>query len=49
MQPHQACERRAVLIVIALAQGLRLVERKPEMLRDELPHARVDLGEQVAV
>ncbi len=38
-----------MLVVIGLAQGLRFVEAEPELFGDELPHATVDLGEQIAV
>ena len=49
MQAHQPGQRGAVLVVIGLAQALRLFERNAETIGDELAHALVDLGEQIAV
>src|SRR3972149_4865374 len=39
----------AVLVVIGLAQSLRVFERDAEAVGDELAHAPVDLGEQIAI
>src|SRR5215510_15277327 len=49
MQSHQAGERGAVLVVIELAHALRLFQRNAEARGDEIAHARVDLGEEIAL
>ncbi len=46
---HEAGERRAELAVVGFLQMARVVERHAEKAGDELAHALVDLGEQVAL
>src|SRR3990170_3680516 len=49
MEAHQSSKGGAVLVVIGLAQSLRVFERDAEAVGDELAHAPVDLGEQIAI
>src|SRR3990170_2709893 len=49
MELHQPGERGAVPVVIGLAEDLSFLQWDAEVLRDELAHAPVDLGEQIAV
>ena len=46
---HQARQRRAELAVVGLLQMPRVLEGHAEVLGDEVAHALVDLGEEVAV
>ena len=46
---HQARQRRAELAIVGLLQMPRVLEGHAEIAGDELAHALVDLGEQIAV
>src|SRR5665647_1934056 len=47
VQLHKSGQRRSELVIVALLQVARVVQRHVEMLGDERAHAVIDLGEQI--